>query len=394
MVSTYIGYSEELIIIFSLIFLIMKRKIRIGFSTKNTATVIFLGYYFVVTLMGLIAGNVENMSVVKFIIEFGLLLYCVSSALFFDTTDGIITLGDLRNLICISAIYGTIETIIKYNPLAKYVSIVNWLDAMNALVTRYQPSSFYLHYTYYAFFLLFGFIILLIFPYKNKLVNIGACILILEQLFFSKSRMGWITFAILILFYCIISYKGRIKKGYLYFFAFFLVMMIVVIFAKPELIKEFNASIIHRFSSFKIYGMLDGSLGQRWGTLLNYPKYLFKYPIKALIGTGYESISNSFLKEFSYFRGYNTVDNQYLSLLVESGIIGGILFLIAMIAYVKRCWNQNNNMGVFCKMIFILIAIQAITYGLLSYFQFTLIVVMFCLWGNNIISGKENQNER
>lgn len=384
MFSTYIGYSEEMIIFSALVFCLLRRRINIDFINKNLMIVIFFLYCFLLTLFGAIVGNIEIKSIVKFFVEYILLIYCVSSCLFFDKTGGIVSLLDIRNMICISSVYGTFETIIKYNPLSKIVSTVNWLNYMNAINYRYQPSSIYLHYTYYAFFLLIGFIILLKFPFKKRFINTLAYILIIEQLFLSKSRMGWITF-VLILFFCLVftNRKRKIKKRYLCSLLIAIIAVFAVLMIKPEFLTNINSIISYRFSSFKLYGMLDGSLGQRWGTLLNYPKYVSKYPLKAFIGTGSESINSVFLNEFSYFAGYDTADNQYLTILVESGILGFSLFCIILLIWIKKLSRYNDSISTVCKLTCLMFAIQAITYNITTYFQFVMVVFIFFLFENN-----------
>lgn len=381
MISTYISISEELIIASSILFFLISKKAKSKLSINNSIIVIFLVYYLLVTIGGVILGNVEVMSVAKYIVQFFILYYCIKTAISFDESGGSTLLCDLRNLICISAIYGTIETIFRYNIIGKYVKSVDWLSYMNTMTIKYQPSSIYLHYTYYAFFLLAGFIILLRFPFENTCINIFAHILILEQLFLSKSRMGWITF-IIILFVNLIRFLNnkKIKKRYLYLFLSFILIFLLLIFIKPGLINKVYLAVVNRFSAFIKHGMKDGSIGQRFGTLINYPKYLMKYPLLAIFGTGYDSMENVYLSEYSYFVGYNTADNYYLSIMIESGIIGFLLFIMAICLYIKKNIHQNNKIGVVCKQMFLLFALQGLTYGLNSYFQFAIILLIYCLW--------------
>lgn len=77
-----------------------------------------------------------------------------------------------------------------------------------------------------------------------------------------------------------------------------------------------------------------------------------KYPILAFFGTGSESIKTLFLSEFSYFSGYNTVDNQYLTLLVEAGLLGACLFFISIFSVVRKPWHQNDKIGITCRLFF------------------------------------------
>lgn len=397
LLSTYVGVSEELIIVYSLFFFLKRKKFSAALSKRNIIVCLFLVYYFLITLAGVIMGYTELMSLAKFIIEFCGILYCVSSALDLDNVDNYNrTLNDLRNFIIVSAIFGTYETIVRFNPLTNIVVAVDWLNAMNAYsIIRYQPSSFYLHYTYYAFFLLFGLIILLKYPYKNKIINLSAYCILIEQLFFSQSRMGWITFVILMLCYWVINTNlaSKVKRKHIYCVCVLFLVTLVTIVIKPEVLEVVNNTIIKRFSSIKTYGMADGSLGQRLGTLLNYPDYVSKYPIRAFVGTGFQSIEKAFLHEYSYFKGYVTADNQYLELIVESGIVGFIIFVCSIMQFLKKGWDKKDDISVFCKIAFLLLFIQGITYSLTSYFQFVMVLLIFCLWNHINKSRFNNKKE-
>lgn len=46
MLSTYIGYSEEVIIVFALVFCIMRKRLNIGFINRNLMFIIFFTYCF------------------------------------------------------------------------------------------------------------------------------------------------------------------------------------------------------------------------------------------------------------------------------------------------------------------------------------------------------------
>lgn len=103
----------------------MRKKSNVYFTKINWPIVIFFVYFFFITVMGVIMDFSVFKAITKFIIEYVLLVFCVSSFLLFDISGGIQTLLDLRNFICVSAIYGTLETIMKYNPLSNVISSVN-----------------------------------------------------------------------------------------------------------------------------------------------------------------------------------------------------------------------------------------------------------------------------
>ena len=159
------------------------------------------------------------------------------------------------------------------------------------------------------------------------------------------------------------TYKGKQSS------VFFIILL------NPDLIINFLHTIIKRFSTLFIYGFDDGSLGQRVGTLMNWPKYFHKNNIQGLFGSGFNTIDNVFLNEYSYFRGYMTADCQYVSLLIETGVLGLFIFLYSFVkVYFKS--SKLTSSGIFLKLLLVSYAIQCITYDITTYFIF----IPF-LWG-------------
>lgn len=359
LLSTYLSLGEEFVLVVFVISITFMYKGKIAIPKGSFK--IFIYYYAVVTTAGLLMGKLNIKSFIEFFLRYMCTPFIVFALIPDKFQERIDTLRSIRSFIGISAIYGTIEYSLHYNPIVKIlkISAKRWLEAMN-ISDIYQPSSFFLHYNFYACMLLSGIIITIVFPYKKRTLNILFYSLIITQLLLVQSRICWIAGTIL-LFYHVLSRKhlsikhvSRMTMIIISFFVFILIKPVV-------LIKLINAIKI-RFAPIFKYGFEYGSLGQRVGTLMNWPKYAIDSPIKGLFGTGFNS-SSLYLKNFSYFQGYSTADCQWTTYLVECGLLGTIILIAAMLHFMKM--NKRNSLFYLSKL------------GLLTYFilSFTFDVV-------------------
>lgn len=394
LLATYRGIAEEFIIVFSVIFTILRFKTKIDKIKINIMAfplIFFLLYYGIITVLGWIRGIVDVEGLMLFFVLLVLLPFSVVQMMSISHDVRYNSIIDLKSLIILSSIYGIIESLIRYNPLYLIMNIPSseWIINMNTRLVGYQPSSVFLHYTYYGSFLLLGLILLMVFPYKKKSINIISFILLSQQIFLAQSRISWIAYIFILLFYIFLTKQINFKK----FSKKLLVLIILgtfstlfIVLFDSELITNFSNTIYKRFSTLFIYGFDDGSLGQRLGTLMNWPRYFHKNHIQGLFGSGFNTIDNVFLNKYSYFRGYNTADCQYVSLLIESGIIGVLIFLYGFIKIYFRL-NKSDNYGIFLKLLIVSYAIQCITYDITTYFVFIPL-----LWGV-VIYGTEKRQE-
>lgn len=350
LLTTYFGVGEEFVFIAFVTSLIFVYRGKLKKYKRIFG--IFICYYAAVTIIGLLLGYLNLKSFIEFFLRYVCTPLIVLALIPNRFQERIKTVKVLRNCIGISAIYGTIEYFMHYNPIVTVlkISAKEWVDAMNASRV-YQPSSFFLHYNFYACMLLSSIVITLVFPYKKKVINVLFFILVTTQLLLAQSRICWIAGGVLLIYHLLgnkclsLKFIRKVTAITILVFGFILI--------KPMVLLKLINAIKIRFAPIFKYGFEYGSLGQRVGTLMNWPEYAIDSPLKGLLGTGFNS-SSIYLKDFSYFQGYATTDCQWTTYLVECGLVGTIILVVAILYFLKT--KKKSSLTYLSKL------------GLLTYF--------------------------
>lgn len=358
--GTYRGIGEYLVFpLFAMIYICYRSTFEKIYIEKFT--LLFIAYYLLASAVGFAGGLVSAADMVSFCNRYILIPLTVFALLPRQYSSLRKFMQTFKALMFIPICYGLWESIFHFNPLYKVVTIdaSSWIRSMNSSLI-YQPSSFFLHYNYYSFILVFLILCSFFFPFKALVWNIIFNALIIEQLIVCQSRMAWIA-ALLIVFFLFISYKATYsRKIFILACIFFLGIFLLLVF--PQVTSKFLNLFFQRFSSVVAFGFEDGSFGQRIGTLLNFGKYFAANPLLGISGTGYNSINNFFLEKYSYYSGYSTADNQYTILLVEVGIIGFVLFCLFIYRLLYRIFYTDKRLCAFI----LFIIFEGITLDLMS----------------------------
>lgn len=324
---------------------------------KTFLVYIFLLYYFIITI-------IRSQNILGFLSKLVLLplfiYYLVSQKNF--RAERLIKWFQIIIWGC--AVFGLIEYLLHFNVMVYFVKIdpVNWIKTMNVSDT-YFPSSLFLHYTYYSYILLVGFILSISYPFRNIIVTRLFQLTLLVNLILCQARISWIAFFVLAIIELIskITVKRVSRNKLLYFM---LLLLLLFIFGYVfNIFSLFNNFISNRFSKLFVYGLNDGSLGQRIGTLGNWKNFLNNNPVSAIFGLGFGGVSN-YLREYSYFSGYNTADSMITIFLVETGIFGFIIFVFGIISSFLRAikgYKINDESSKFLTYLLIITLIFSLT---------------------------------
>lgn len=374
-IAIYRGISEEYILLCFLISMLIKGKMNTDLRMKNQSKyiIIFIMYYLFSTILGVLMKYTEFSYIFRYTILMVVLPLTVSNMMTLKANSLVTSLQDMRNFIIIAAMFGLFESIVMNNFLYRFMVIDarSWIISMNSTIRTYQPSSFFLHYTYYASILITGIVLALVFPFKRKFVQRAVLLLLIEQVFAAQSRICWIAFVAIVIMYPFIFGKiehMKVSRKFIRVLAFIAVCLLILVLIQPSFFQKLMASISDRFSSLFVYGMQEGSLGQRIGTLLNWPRYFSRNVLEGIVGTGYGSTEINFLASYSYFAGYSTADCQYLNLLVDTGIIGLGLFVVGIVYFTQKVRLIPLNFKRLYYIILIVYSIFCVTYNITTYF--------------------------
>lgn len=369
----------NLTIILPLFFLVvlqrlLSKQFTFYIKKQNVFLILFVVYYSFVSFLFL----KSTPSLTNFVIRYILLptIAFGSTSLYINTQRiKLFFIGCMKSLVILFAIFGIYEWHTKYNPIGSFITTeaANWIKRMNEFANIvYYPSSFFTHYTYFAYVLLVGWLLSLIFPSKNKLFDYSYKGTVLFALIISQSRMAWITFVIITMIYYFLFVK-KVKISWL-----ISIPTVFIVLNISGVINKIVELVSSRFDRVISLGYSDGSFGQRLGTLQNVIPYMSEHPIKALIGGGYGSALFDFLPQYSYYFGFQTTDSVLTTYLIEVGIIGCLLLFIAVFIYISSIDKTNS----FNKLTILLLVMTLIEMFFFDFFANNITLFLFYMvWG-------------
>lgn len=384
MISVYKGYSQIFLVAVSLILLIInfRKKILINKKIDFISFKAFVLYYIIVSIIGIFTQHVSIIKFIDLLIKYCLLPIIIMNLISNQQDAQIRILDIMKKIIFLFAIYGIIESYFKFNYMIYFVNLSSksWMISMNDN-SIYQPSSVFLHYSYYGLILVFGLILAKFIPFKNKIINIIYYSLLISQIILCRSRISWIS-TIVIMFIGFFTNK-KIFTNKIRNIILFVTLFLLVIVIYPNFVYKIKSIVSSRFEDIFKYGFEYGSLGQRVGTLFNWIEYFKSNPVNGIIGTGYQSVFDDFLNNYSYFNNYSTPDNQLTVYLVETGVIGTLILINTLIKYFKIKDNDNENIKtllILSKLSLVMFLIESMTLDLSSnYVIFSIIVTIIVI---------------
>ena len=297
---------------------------------------VWFGVWFIVLLQTICMSN--SATLFK-IIE---LFYALFMILFFRTQkdNGIKQLLGLVRIVNILVLtFGTYELISRNNPLIELFKR-DYISDLFGLM-QYRVCNVFTHPIVYSHVLLICFVIT--YFYEDRRAFKVICLTAISiQIMFTQTRSAWFAFVIIIICIVIVESKGKITKEMLInstIAIIAIVTVIVIINNKFHLLQM----IVDRF----LYLQTDNvSFIQRIGSIQYIcEKYLNSGIVSILFGSGSRASAEVMEQTMISIKGFKTTDNQYLSLLINYGIIG-IVIVIYMVNKIIAYWKSNTGISI------------------------------------------------
>lgn len=183
---------------------------------------------------------------------------------------------------------------------------------------------------------------------KNKNLKYVLQILLILNIYTSKARSAWITFAIIIFILIFNNRKKiliKISKPKLTYrkviiaIVFLIFGFLFAIFYLPDIFS----SIIERFGDSLKVNSTSGSNLQRTMTIKLILNHMFNGdPIRLIFGYGGGTVSDFMILNPVLLEGFTTTDNQYLSLFYEFGLVG-VIFYITLFLNITKKYLLNKS---------------------------------------------------
>lgn len=307
--------------------LLFRNNLEFRFGKCEKTLVIYTLYLFIVTLFHI----KSNYSIsYTFNIFFQYLVIYLSIKIQFSTLDKNYVLQYFRNMGIVISFLSIVEAIngshLWANLLGKTLS-----NSSSRIVVIFN------HPIVCGCYLVITLILLLVFPMAKKRKQFIFLLVVISAIILTQSRSAWIAsiFVFITLFF---KYKKRFFNKYyiIYILSFISIILFISLILNYNILEKILAFINNR-----VEGSLDAGEGHivRIEIILNSIGYWKQNLFKFLFGYG-KNFGLIFMKEhpvlkFGTFRWDAAIDNQYITIIHETGLIG--LLIVVWIYIISIC---------------------------------------------------------
>lgn len=272
-------------------------------------------------------------------------------------------------------------------------------DINSLLASKYRTTLLFYHPYFYSVLLVAFLICLLYIPYKNKVVQVSAWILGIINLFLTQTRSSWISLVFVIVLFYIKQYKRKNQK------VLYILVTLLSTFVIIEILSIIIPIIFPRLSNFMTnvfnsrIGIIftDGGINAASGARLvqlNLVKYLNTITLQLFGGGDNFALDLIQMHPLSYWTV--SVDNHYLVLLMDYGLVGLIIYGYFIIKCVKEFNKTESKNNAAIYMILISIFISSIFFSIykpseINYLMFILIGLTGANNNSNYLNNEESK---
>lgn len=246
-----------------------------------------------------------------------------------------------RNIVLVCCLLGIFEYVFK---VQFYSRLITSADAVNNFATygnvvnslySYRTTLVFYHPIFYCMILAVGMICLIYYPFKSKWIQMAAFLLVAVNMLLTKSRSGWLALgaALVIWFFKEKKYlitrllcNRKKRNAVLKYLLIICIMFSAVMVVRRDLFTSMLEIIAERVAS-----ILDGTgAGARISNLSLVRIAYAQGDWKLILFGGGRYYAQDLLEQNPGKDNWiNAVDNQYLTFLLDYGIIG--ILLIALV---------------------------------------------------------------
>lgn len=259
----------------------------------------------------------------------------------------------------------------------------------------YRVSSIFGHPILCGVFLVILLLTLLYFPYKNIFFQYIAVVVTIAAILFTQSRSSWIATIVTVFLYWIkkrkIASQKLQKNKFLFFLSFVIPTLAIFISLFFSYLNHFFMALFVRVS-----GSLDAGEGHivRIENILNSINFWNSgHHLQLIFGSGKNAgllflISHPVSKFGGLFVWNSALDNQYLTIVHECGIIGLILFLLMVVDSLMTILKSEDKTRLLINSSLLSINIVLFFFEGLDYVTVVLFLVFLYVVDNKEVKNK------
>lgn len=207
----------------------------------------------------------------------------------------------------------------------------NYFDILK-IGTQYLNSgnigidSLFEYRHYYGVYLIAYMLINLVYPFKNKILNIASWMILVLNLIMLETVNSWLAVTVVLIIYMAKNHRASYKQLIIGFITIMLFCVFLLVFYRQIsdiFIKNFNrigliisnGFLTNQYSSVRSYTIQNGS---RY-ILSNWKKYIW---IGGGNGFALEWLRNNPYNPLGWESWTKAIDNQYITTFMDSGLLG------------------------------------------------------------------------
>ncbi|MCI9462447.1 MAG: O-antigen ligase family protein [Lachnospiraceae bacterium] len=349
-----------------------KRKIRM---LSYPALIYFLFIIYRIVLSLLVSGGmVDNIKTILYK-ELGMFLLCV---LLVQGCSRLPIIKRIRDFGVVVSILGCYELVTHSSIFLPYITVESriYIQTLGTAKTRVQ--TIFMHPTICGVFMIITWFCVLFIPYKKNWKNYLSKFFVFLCLLGTQSRSCWIAFFVVNVLYMWKNYKTNkiyLNKNHFFHICIFLIFTVILAFIFREYIIKVFQTVVKRW----LDGMDSNNAGNynrvtmikmglhEWGNL-----DILRKIFGAGNGYAYQLLLSNPIRGW---RG--AVDNQYLTVLLDFGLVGFFLLIfLAGYIFIKTIRSSDSTYQFF-GLCLLSMFISGFFYEMFSWITVTL---LFCLF--------------
>ncbi|MDD3139563.1 MAG: O-antigen ligase family protein [Lachnospiraceae bacterium] len=341
--SVYAQDTYSMYLYYVVVVVLTMKNVILSLMVKSYAKYKWLSTFFVVALgittLSFILRRISWMEEMKAICYVLILM----DSLFIYTQKPKVFEKGMRmilGVIVISALFGIIEAVFSYNIFEQYF-VADYIRGYYG-TELYRIASIYMHPIVCGQILLIGF--WLVFFFYDSWKRTICLIIIAFGIYYTKSRSIWGGLAFSIIIFVLVKtteffMRHKIQKRKLFYvpFAMACIYLLYRIGMMDTIINNIYERILAANGSTSV--LARQSMSMHTYNYMIHDATL----IQKIFGYGLDSSKSWIYRSGIFVKAYDAIDNSYLTILYEFGLIGLFTTMILFIRKVIKCFYKKNN---------------------------------------------------
>lgn len=371
----YVVFPLEIVLFFVLWLLNMRKGENSIYSDRSLLYVHIAFMVYRIIISAITTGNIYEGAKKILYYELGTFLVFFYAFKLLETEHIIKT---LRTIGIINAFLGVYETVTRSSLFLGFIDVKSRLFVINTLgSSAARARTIFMHPIICAVFSTVSWCVLLFYPLKNRWLNTIVRAAIIITIMGTQSRSSWISFAGINALYLIKHIKPQriilINKNSMIHKALMIFVIMITVYVCRSYLQEAMLAFSKRWLMALDFNNA-GNYNRVTMIKMGLSEFVGRDFLSCVFGKGFQSALN--LLRHNSIRGWKeAVDNTYVTLLLDYGIIG-LSFIVYYITQAFSCALKGGRLRQMCGFSLLSIFISGFFYDLFSWYTTDVLIAL------------------